>query len=83
MSAETRTTGERREGRGQDGRRDAARVHGAARELSVDRSPGRSSEAIAAVAHAAHGDPFAVLGPHEVAPGEWEIRAMLPQALRV
>ncbi|WP_460448017.1 1,4-alpha-glucan branching protein GlgB [Alsobacter sp. SYSU BS001988] len=42
-----------------------------------------SAEAIAAVAHASHGDPFAVLGPHEVAPGLWEVRAMLPQALRV
>jgi 1,4-alpha-glucan branching enzyme len=39
--------------------------------------------AIQAIANAAHGDPFAVLGPHEVASGTWEIRAMLPHAGRV
>ena len=38
---------------------------------------------IQAIANAAHGDPFAVLGPHEVEAGTWEIRAMLPQAGRV
>ncbi len=26
------------------------------------------------------GDPFSVLGPHEVSPGSWEIRAILPDA---
>jgi len=26
------------------------------------------------------GDPFSVLGPHEVSPGRWEIRAILPEA---
>ncbi len=36
--------------------------------------------AVTALAQADHGDPFAVLGPHEVAPGSWEIRAMLPEA---
>ena len=39
--------------------------------------------AVAAIAGARHGDPFAVLGPHETAPGEWEIRAILPGALSV
>ena len=29
---------------------------------------------------ARHGDPFAVLGPHEAKPGSWEVRAMLPGA---
>ncbi|WFT83723.1 1,4-alpha-glucan branching protein GlgB [Methylobacterium sp. CB376] len=29
---------------------------------------------------AGHGDPFAVLGPHEVSPGRWEVRAVLPEA---
>ncbi len=28
----------------------------------------------------ASGDPFAVLGPHEVTPGTWEIRAIIPDA---
>ncbi|MDQ4061180.1 MAG: 1,4-alpha-glucan branching protein GlgB, partial [Pseudomonadota bacterium] len=37
-------------------------------------------EAVAAIVAADHGDPFAVLGPHEVAPGLWEVRAMLPEA---
>ena len=31
---------------------------------------------------ARHGDPFSVLGPHEIAPGQWEIRALLPHASR-
>ncbi|QRM30979.1 1,4-alpha-glucan branching protein GlgB [Microvirga sp. VF16] len=26
------------------------------------------------------GDPFSVLGPHEISPGQWEIRAILPDA---
>src|ERR687889_432191 len=26
------------------------------------------------------GDPFSILGPHETAPGQWEIRAILPDA---
>ncbi|HMO28985.1 1,4-alpha-glucan branching protein GlgB [Enterovirga sp.] len=40
-------------------------------------------EAVAALLGARHGDPFAVLGPHETAPGTWEIRVLLPGALRV
>jgi 1,4-alpha-glucan branching enzyme len=36
--------------------------------------------AIVAVVHATHGDPFAVLGPHEVEPGVWDIRVMCPDA---
>ena len=36
--------------------------------------------AVAAIVAAEHGDPFAVLGPHEVAPGVWEVRAILPEA---
>src|SRR5690349_5173119 len=28
----------------------------------------------------ASGDPFSVLGPHEVSPGLWEVRAILPSA---
>ncbi|MBJ6125950.1 1,4-alpha-glucan branching protein GlgB [Microvirga splendida] len=26
------------------------------------------------------GDPFSILGPHEISPGRWEIRAILPEA---
>ncbi|GEP11563.1 1,4-alpha-glucan branching protein GlgB [Methylobacterium gnaphalii] len=37
-------------------------------------------DAIAAVMGANHGDPFAILGPHKVAEGRWEIRAILPEA---
>jgi 1,4-alpha-glucan branching enzyme len=36
--------------------------------------------ALDALAHARHGDPFAVLGPHRLAPGLWEVRAVLPEA---
>ncbi|ACS39691.1 1,4-alpha-glucan branching protein GlgB [Methylorubrum extorquens] len=39
-----------------------------------------SNEALAAVVNASHGDPFDVLGPHEIAAGLWEIRAVLPEA---
>ena len=41
---------------------------------------GVSTAAIEAVVSAEHADPFGVLGPHKVAPGLWEVRAMLPQA---
>ncbi len=34
--------------------------------------------AVEAIVSAAHGDPFAILGPHEVAPGVWDIRAFIP-----
>jgi 1,4-alpha-glucan branching enzyme len=35
---------------------------------------------IEAIVDASHADPFAVLGPHQVGPKEWEIRAMVPEA---
>src|SRR5579863_4309839 len=35
-----------------------------------------------AILNGTHGDPFAVLGPHQVAEG-WEVRAFLPQAMNV
>jgi 1,4-alpha-glucan branching enzyme len=35
---------------------------------------------IGAIVSASHGDPFAILGPHEIAQGLWEIRVMLPGA---
>ena len=34
--------------------------------------------AVEAIVSAAHGDPFSILGPHEVAPGVWDIRAFVP-----
>jgi 1,4-alpha-glucan branching enzyme len=40
-------------------------------------------EDVWAIARAEHGDPFAVLGPHENAEHELEVRAFLPQAGRV
>ncbi len=40
-------------------------------------------KAVAAIVEARHGDPFAVLGPHEIRPGKYEIRAMLPGAIAV
>src|SRR5215207_4528186 len=42
--------------------------------------PGLSASTVEAIVAAEHGDPFAVLGAHKVAPGLWEVRAMLPQA---
>src|SRR6476620_5806132 len=36
--------------------------------------------AINAIAEARHGDPFAVLGPHQAREGAWSIRAFLPEA---
>ena len=46
--------------------------------------PGRAyavhPDAVEAMMRAEHGDPFSVLGPHETAEGQWEIRAVLPEA---
>ncbi len=39
-------------------------------------------DAVKAIVGAYHADPFSVLGPHQVAPEIWEIRAMLPEASR-
>ena len=39
---------------------------------------GPHPDAVTAVMAANHGDPFAVLGPHRVGPGSWEVRAVLP-----
>ena len=38
------------------------------------------ADAVEAIVRAEHGDPFAFLGPHQVAPDLWVIRAMLPEA---
>ncbi|GJD54231.1 1,4-alpha-glucan branching protein GlgB [Methylobacterium dankookense] len=46
-------------------------------------APARSGvhpDAIKAMMAADHGDPFSVLGPHQVGPGAWEVRAVLPEA---
>ena len=56
------------------------RADGRAPTGASRRSRRRRPPPIAAIVAAEHGDPFAVLGPHEVAPGPWEIRAMLPEA---
>jgi len=57
-----------------------------ATQKAAARSSGSSfavtDDAVAAIVGGRHGDPFAVLGPHQVAAGEWEIRAMLPEASR-
>jgi 1,4-alpha-glucan branching enzyme len=42
-----------------------------------------SEGAIDAILDARHGDPFAVLGPHRIGDDRWEIRVLLPQALKV
>jgi 1,4-alpha-glucan branching enzyme len=44
---------------------------------------GVPSEAVEAILQARHGDPFSVLGPHQIQPGRWEVRAMLPDAQAV
>ncbi|HYI90116.1 MAG TPA: 1,4-alpha-glucan branching enzyme, partial [Beijerinckiaceae bacterium] len=38
------------------------------------------ADAVEAIVRAEHGDPFAFLGPHQVGPDLWVIRAMLPEA---
>jgi 1,4-alpha-glucan branching enzyme len=52
----------------------------AAKAGSMGRSSSLSDATINAVVYAKHGDPFAVLGPHQVEDGLWEVRAMLPGA---
>jgi 1,4-alpha-glucan branching enzyme len=42
-----------------------------------------SSGEIDAILDARHGNPFAVLGPHQTGQGAWEIRVLQPQALKV
>ncbi|MBV9757466.1 MAG: 1,4-alpha-glucan branching protein GlgB [Alphaproteobacteria bacterium] len=44
--------------------------------------PGLDAGAVDALVHGRHGDPFAVLGPHETAAG-WTIRALVPDARAV
>ncbi|MFC5067545.1 1,4-alpha-glucan branching protein GlgB [Flaviflagellibacter deserti] len=44
---------------------------------------GLPAGAMDAIVMARHGDPFAVLGPHKIAQGLWEVRAMLPGAKAV
>jgi 1,4-alpha-glucan branching enzyme len=42
--------------------------------------PDTDAGAVEAIVRAEHGDPFAFLGPHQVGPDLWVIRAMLPEA---
>ncbi|GEP02618.1 1,4-alpha-glucan branching protein GlgB [Methylobacterium oxalidis] len=69
----------------------AAPSTGAARPAEVPPSAPRTGkpadegrtvhpDAIAAVMAASHGDAFSVLGPHQVGPKTWEVRAVLPEA---
>ena len=39
--------------------------------------------AVAAIVSSSHGDPFSVLGPHQVAPGLWDVRIFVPWGERV
>ena len=58
----------------------------AARNLAGGPDPRRAQAdrlapgAVEAIVNASHSDPFAVLGPHQVGPDRWEIRAMAPDA---
>jgi 1,4-alpha-glucan branching enzyme len=45
-------------------------------------APSVHPDAVAALVHADHGDPFSILGPHQVGPEAWEIRGFFPEALR-
>ncbi len=54
-----------------------------ARSKTFEAAPSLSDAAINAVVHASHGDPFAVLGAHEISPGEWEVRTLQPGARKV
>ncbi|WP_244424836.1 1,4-alpha-glucan branching protein GlgB [Methylobacterium nodulans] len=51
-----------------------------ARIVTPSRHAGLHPDAVEAIMAANHGDPFAVLGPHEIGPGQWEVRAVLPEA---
>jgi 1,4-alpha-glucan branching enzyme len=61
------------------------------RETDLSQDPAKSdpapaslsNHAIEAIVKGLHGDPFAVLGPHQVAASSWEVRAMLPRARAV
>ncbi|CAA2099702.1 1,4-alpha-glucan branching enzyme GlgB [Methylobacterium bullatum] len=52
------------------------------RQADADTSTvqGVHPDAVAAVMRADHGDPFSVLGPHQIGPGLWEVRVILPEA---
>ncbi|MGE7704563.1 GlgB N-terminal domain-containing protein, partial [Methylobacterium sp. NPDC097303] len=50
------------------------------RPASQPRDTHLQPDTIAAVMAADHGDAFSVLGPHQVEPGSWEVRAVLPEA---
>ncbi|RZK76449.1 MAG: 1,4-alpha-glucan branching enzyme, partial [Methylobacterium sp.] len=58
----------------------AANVPPVATGARAAETRGLHPDAVAAIMAATHGDPFSVLGPHEVGPGAWEVRAVLPEA---
>ncbi|KQP15774.1 glycogen branching protein [Methylobacterium sp. Leaf93] len=61
---------------------DRSAASGSSRQADADTSTvqGVHPDAVAAVMRADHGDPFSVLGPHQIGPGLWEVRAILPEA---
>jgi 1,4-alpha-glucan branching enzyme len=61
----------------------AAKTAVAMPEPKRAKAPRVGAETIDAIVNARHADPFAVLGPHETGPGQWEVRAMIPGALGV
>jgi 1,4-alpha-glucan branching enzyme len=58
----------------------AARTAGARADKNRGKIERLAPQAVEAIAHGQHRDPFAVLGPHPVGDGLWEIRAMVPHA---
>jgi 1,4-alpha-glucan branching enzyme len=53
-------------------------------ETAVKHRPSAElNRAMDAIASASHGDPFAVLGPHEIERGSWEIRVFQPDVAAV
>jgi 1,4-alpha-glucan branching enzyme len=59
---------------------EAANVAPVAMGARAPETRGAHPDTVAALMAANHGDPFSVLGPHEVGPSAWEVRAVLPEA---
>ena len=65
---------------GTSGSADVAPVATRAPQGAASETASLHVDAIAAIMAANHGDPFSVLGPHQVGEGHWEVRAVLPEA---
>jgi len=59
---------------------DVAPVTTRAPQAAASETGSLHPDVIAAIMAANHGDPFSVLGPHQVGSDQWEIRAVLPEA---